>query len=561
MWECVALLLAMAVAFVIPSRYQCFFELLESLFKRLARRRVLSLLAIAAAAVLLRLALHSLLGTPQPGIHDEFSYLLAADTFAHGRLTNPPHPYWDLFESFHILQQPTYASMYPPAQGLFMAAGILLAGHPWAGVLLSMSLLCSALLWMLRGWLPPEWALLGASLAILRLALFSYWANSYWGGAPAAIGGALVAGSLPRILRRRQAVDAALFGFGLILLASSRPYEGFLFSIPFVISLFVWLSRGDGLREKLVRIVLPACTILLVGAAALAYYDWRITGHPFVTPQLLNAQQYATGGLMIWSKAPPPPIFHDGTMRDFYLFNTAALADVPHSLGQALESVERKGLVVAYFFLGPLFLVPLILTPSVIWAAPARLLVFSMLSVGLGLACLGWLIFPHYFGPATCSLYALVVLSLMGLWKWKWRSRPTGRFLVRGIVAVAILMVVLRISADRLGIDLASVPFDWSATAPGDSERAALAASLSAAPERFLVIVRYGADHDANREWVYNEADINHAKIVWARDRGPETDALVRYFHDRRAVVVEPDVDGLVTVPYRIATDAHAPVP
>ena len=90
--------------------------------------------------------------------------------------------------------------MYFPGQGLLLAAGQVVLGNPWFAVLFSSALMCAAICWMLQAWLPPNWALLGGFLAVLRLGVFSYWTNTYHAaGSLAALGGALVLGGLPRL--------------------------------------------------------------------------------------------------------------------------------------------------------------------------------------------------------------------------------------------------------------------------------------------------------------------------------------------------------------------------
>jgi hypothetical protein len=272
-------------------------------------------LALAAGAlpVILRLALLPLSPIPVPGIAGEFSYLLAADTFAHGRLTNRPHPFWPFFESFHIIQQPTYMSMYPIGQGMVLALGKILFGHPWYGVCLSIMALGSSAYWALRAWLPKAWALAGGLFPGAAFGIGTCWGNGYWGGAVASAAGCLILGVAGRLIYRPgsiRAVNAVPMAIATLLLANSRPWEGVLLCSLVSLQLAGWFMFTKPHPRSTVfvrRFLLPFSIIFGAGLLFMAYYGWPTTGSPFDHPYLVNRRTYAVAPVLSFQKPRPAP--------------------------------------------------------------------------------------------------------------------------------------------------------------------------------------------------------------------------------------------------------------
>ena len=177
---------------------------LETPLRAFAKKRGWCLLLLACLPVLLRLALLRHHPVPTPNTADDFSYLLLADTLAHFRLANATHPMHRFFEAVFVLQQPSYSSIFPLGQGIVLAAGQVIFRHAWAGVVISIGALCALSYWMLRAWVTPFWALLGALLGVCEFGPLSSWMNTYWGGAVSAIAGCLTFGAMVRLRQSRK---------------------------------------------------------------------------------------------------------------------------------------------------------------------------------------------------------------------------------------------------------------------------------------------------------------------------------------------------------------------
>jgi hypothetical protein len=614
----IVLVICLGLAWPMPGLGDPCLGLIEKKCSQFARNKWAALAAIGAATIVVRLLLLSWMTVPQPKIHDEFSYLLAGDTFAHARLANPPHPLWIFFDTFHVIQHPSYASMYPPAQGAMLAIGQLV-GHPWIGVLLGTAAMCVAMTWMLQGWMPPEWALLGGVLVFMRLGLFSYWMNSYWGGAVAATGGALVLGALPRILEFRRPRDALIFGLGAGILATSRPFEGFIFCIPLTSALLWWTLRREGpVRTSYVkRVLLPIAAILVCIVGFVAYYNSRVAGSPIVFPHFIEQRMYITTPVFLWQHAKPPLTYANPQFDDFY--NSFMPSLYQTSWDSAVGQLEWKATEFWQFFLGPALSIPLLALQWLLGDRYIRLLLLQLALSAIGL----WVVVfyhAHYAAPIVATLYLLLMQGMRRLRGWRFDGRLIGVGLTRLVVLFSVLIgpvyfvhtfisesnsifdwlhrhfaLVLAVTVFALVIvrlgSMRIVPSGRPSSATSSIEfvlvvlillqacliernlhpddypivddlnepfRKPVEQRLAATPGQHLVVVRYSKDHNSGGEYVYNDADIDHAKTVWAREiPGMDLTPLLTYFRNRDVWLFKPDEDNENVSPY--SPQASAP--
>jgi hypothetical protein len=494
-------------------------------------------LSLGAAAIGVAV---SLANWPAPRVHDEFSYLLAADTFCEGRLTNPTHRHWPHFETIHVIQQPTYASKYPPGQGLFLALGQWATGEPLAGVWLLTGLSTGACYWMLLGWVPRRWAAVGGLIAAVQPGSQLWWGQNYWGGGLALLGGALVVGAVPRVVRRCRVMDAVAMGVGSGALALSRPYEGLVFcSLSGAMVLLGWRRRGYPPWGALFgKVAVPLIIVLATWGVWLGHYHRAVTGSPWKLPYSVHEAAYGQCPLFLWQTPKTVDYrhaslvkFHEGWSMDWYRRQRTVW-------GVLKEKVNANSIALPV-------LAPPILAVSLLFLRPLKSR--RQLAV-LGLVGLSWLAsmvtiwsYPHYMAPMAGALLLLVVWGLRSMRGWGGASS-----IQRGL-APALIAVYVVVSAIQI-VKHCFVPHEglqW--------RRQAIAEQLATMPGKHLVFVRYNSNHHPLFEWVYNLADIDAAQTVWAREMSPaENRALAEYFRGRKTWLLEADAPAPTLATYRV---------
>ena len=526
---------SLIVAAWIPDRVK---GVVLRLLDGLANRRRLAVVFVSVTSLLANAGFTFRHHEPIPVVTDEFAFLLGADTFLQGRLTNPTHPMWRHFETEGVIQEPTYQSKYPPGQSLFLALGQLLAGRPIVGVWIGLALACGALCWMLQAWLGPRWALLGSLLAAASPGIVEGWGQSYWGGGVAMLGGALLFGGARRAAGSPHPAHGLALGAALVLLANTRPVEGLLAAAAATVSLLLPMFRDVPLRAIVSRTFLPAVLVLVPAAVWVGYYNHRVTGDVLEFPYQTWYRTYVggAGSLLDVAAQTNPRELPKRVVRGI-----RPLELDPVEQSQRMKSLEKKRkrmMAYAAAFYAPAAVgLALIGLP---WALGDRWLRLALGAVAGVLVLVfsgfnAWA--PHYTAPVAPLVYALIMAGFRQIGRWAWRKRPVGSWIQVALVA----SFLVHVSAEFREPASAREKNDFALT------RDRIEKTLDSTPGKHLVLVYYDKDRRASWEWVFNHAQIDSAKIVWARFLGPKrNDALLRYFSGRTIWFIRADESGPV---------------
>lgn len=543
---------------------------LRKRLQRLLRPIWMAPVICGMSAVLASGALAALTSLPVPAVHDEFAYLLAGETYSLGRVTNPTHPFWRHFETLHVFHEPTYQAKYPPAQGIVLAMGFLL-GLPIVGVWLSLGLACGAVCWALQTSLPRRWAFLAGILCVGSPWIIQRWGSTYWGGAVAMLGGALLFGGALRLARRPGLNGAIPTAAGLALLANSRPFEGLILTLAVASCFGLRIFRSEHRNVAAWRASATVIgAVMLLTFLGMLSYNGAVTGDSLRMPYVHHEEKYAVAPSFLWQAERPVPEYRHEALRSVHLgWECQPYRSARRDVCSFFRWWFWKLQLLWNFLIGAAMGVALVALPAALTSPLSRIAAGS-LGLVLGSMTFHTYMQAHYAAPATVLVVLLLVQSLRALRTFRWNDRSTGRTLVRCLVLIQLFSLVpfymchwrdheRFASADSLRqrFEEQADRRDFDYLTASAASRARLDGLLRLRAKKSLVLVRCGPHHDHLVDWVYNAPDIDAAPVIWARALDRASNSRLReYFADRETWLLV--VDGGLPRLFRFADSSRS---
>ena len=319
---------------------------------------------------------------------------------------------------------------------------------------------------------------------------------------------------------------------------------------------------------------------------------------------------YFTTPVFLWEHDKPRITYANPQFDDFY--NNFMPSLYQTGWDQAVGQFWWKATEFWQFFLGPALSIPFLALPLLLGDRQIRLLLMQVALSSLGLWVVVFY-HAHYAAPLAATAFLLLMQCMRRMRTWRFRGRAVGVGLTRLVVLFSVFIgpvyfvhtivpesnsyfdffrqryaivlvltvcaiIILRLVSSRtmpsggrswafslcefalLGLLLLQVcviernlhPDDYPIVDDlAEPFRKPVEQRLAALPGEHLVLVRYSKDHNSGEEYVYNGANIDEEKTVWAREiPGVDMTPLLSYFQDRDVWLFEPDVDNETVSPY-----------
>jgi len=308
------------------------------------------------------------------------------------------------------------------------------------------------------------------------------------------------------------------------------------------------------------KIILPLSIILFITVLGMGAYNKQITGDVKNSPYFLYERTYQRVPFFVWQPYNPQVKFNNETMEIHEERFFEKFYFEKKTLKGFFKDMQKASMNLTMFFFGyPLAIPSLAVLLSLFFNRKALAHLGGAFFILLGyVAVLNFLVLTHYFSPLTCLAVLLITIGLRGVGGLKLRNGRIGRALVIFLIVLQLFLNITmtpklpKVMSLARNIQSSSViPAKGPHTGhsqlfagifnrinfPASFTREELKNILMKQGGKYLVIVKYPITHTTDFEWVYNDADIDHAPIVWARDMDElHKKRLLEYFKYRQVL-------------------------
>jgi hypothetical protein len=269
--------------------------------------------------------------------------------------------------------------------------------------------------------------------------------------------------------------------------------------------------------------------------AGQAYLDFRVTGSALTLPYVQHIREYSVAPTLWVQHLRTPTLETNAQVHEQHAGSEVRLYEERRDgvRGTLEWAVEARDLLNSCI---PAGLGAIGVLSALFWVDPTVRVLWMVLAVsGIPLFLETW-VHLHYMSPVIVTLIALLFRVLWLSRKLRWNQRRTG-IVLSGLLLCTMFPFAIFASA-------------WNAweekqdPSPFAVARSRITRDLLARDGMHVVFVRYSPEHNVEVEWVYNTADIDRQRLIWARDLGDELNGqLIRYYPGRHFWILDADAD------------------